>query len=113
LTGSRKCCESCEKVSGKIKKSTPVVKKNNLARENVVKVSERVVDFFKTRVPIFKKPMPGGGPKSVSWSGFPKSQKKTPFLKSVKSVKFVKFVKSVKICQKVRKCEIREIRENL
>ena len=54
-----------------------------------------------------------GGPKSVSWSGFPKSQKKTPFLKSVKSVKFVKFVKSVKICQKVRKCEIREIRENL
>jgi molybdopterin synthase catalytic subunit len=60
LTGSRKCCEGCEKVSGKIKKSTPVVKKNNLARENVVRVSESVVDFFKTRVPILKKPMPLG-----------------------------------------------------
>jgi hypothetical protein len=68
--------KSCEKVSGKIKKSTPVVKKNNLARENVVRVSESVVDFFKNRVPNFKKPMPLGVQKVAVGRGFQNLKKR-------------------------------------
>lgn len=111
-------CEKFWKVSGKIKKSTPVVKKNNLARENVVKVSERVANFLKNRVPSFEKRCQGGVQKVSVDRGF-QNLKKRPrswkvwnswnswnswkvwkFVEKCENVKFVKFVKSCEISSK-------------